>query len=157
MRSLVGCPVASFVHTANDRNINTLEFPPSCYAEMICQRLSRSLLCRRLAISDGRYFIKRPLVPRSAPAATRLIHLPSSDPHQGQSPPCSDANGFLRHHVPEADVSRLVVVKNAPRFAVEEDVRELFEESGLAVYVQNARSYMHLLCEDLIRLVIEPT
>lgn len=91
-------------------------------------RRSSALLQRKL-IADGS---------RSFPgvlASTRLIHSSVLDPHGGQSPPYKTINGFVNHHVPKEDSDRTVFLRNLPTFAIEDDIREWFEESNLAVYV----------------------
>lgn len=47
----------------------------------------------------------------------------------GQSPPYRNRPGFAVHHV-GPDARRSLVVIKFPRFAIEDDIRELFGESG---------------------------
>lgn len=51
-----------------------------------------------------------------------------------QSPPCNSLRGFFLHHVAGYDRPRTVTVHGAPTWVFEEEIRELFEESGFPVY-----------------------
>jgi RNA recognition motif-containing protein len=82
------------------------------------------------------------------------------DLRRGQSPPYRDLDGFFLHHVPSHDRSRAVMVTSSHNWIFEEEIRELFEESGYAVYdisraaiiVNNAdsvRERVHMVYDDL--------
>lgn len=51
----------------------------------------------------------------------------------GQSPPYRNRPGFAVHHV-GPDARRSLIVIKFPRFAIEDDIRELFGESGFYPY-----------------------
>jgi hypothetical protein len=62
----------------------------------------------------------------SAPeASTGALH--------GQSPPYRTKRGFSIHHV-GPDARRSLIITTFPHIAIEEDIRELFEESGFYPY-----------------------
>lgn len=66
----------------------------------------------------------------------------STKPHHEQSPPYKNLAGFLAHHIPSEDTSRTVkFIESA--FAIEDDLRELFEEENLPVYDR----YASLACK----------
>jgi hypothetical protein len=88
----------------------------------------------RVATRNKRAYLSatRP-VQRRAASTTPILQSLSDELPTPEERRYKNTDDLLVHLVPKEYLPQTVVLKNTPEFTIEEDIRELFEESGIPV------------------------